>query len=204
MRGTVSPTEKQQIRDARKIIKIEQQDDDIKIKSEQQDDDAKGKSGQARKKIKTERQDEDKKIKSERQADNVAAAASAHSINVFDEPVEKRRRTEESTDETCVPAASAAVGSAETERAQHPELAARLSDLRRFVEEHVEILRARPGSSLERKLKRKAEEGALPGEKQWCRFLMDNTARFTPAQKAEITALFDHCRSVAVVVSVRT
>ncbi len=65
LRGNVSPTEKQQIRDARKRIKIEQQDDDIKIKSEQQDDDikikseqqdddAKGKSGQARKIIKTE------------------------------------------------------------------------------------------------------------------------------------------------------
>ncbi len=123
---------------------------------------------------------------------------------MLDEPVEKRRRTEESTDETCVPAASAAVGSTETERAQHPEFAAQLSDFRRFVEEHVEILRARSGPSLQWKLKRKDEEGGIPGEKQWRRFLTDNTARFTPEQKAEITALFDRCRSVAVVVSVRT
>ncbi len=48
LRGTVSPTEKQQIRDARKRIKTEQQDDDIKIKSEQQDDDIKIKSRAAR------------------------------------------------------------------------------------------------------------------------------------------------------------
>ena len=69
-----------------------------------------------------------------------------------------------------------------------PKLDTQIVQLRHFVEEHVHVLRARKGSSLEGKLR----QNHSIEEKKWYLFLMKGR-KFTPEQNATILELYALC-----------
>ena len=70
-----------------------------------------------------------------------------------------------------------------------PKLDTQIVLLRHFVEEHVHVLRARKGSSLQAKLQRNHSIE----EKKWYFFLMNGSQKFTPEQNAAILELYALC-----------